>query len=288
MRNEVSRLVINSKKIYFNEKIVQYRNDSSKLWKSLKQLGYSNRLKTKASNITLDLGNNVTAEKVTVADSFNNYFSSVASKLVEKLPVQSGQYGESHIFEFYSRQEVKSDGFSFEKVSEAAVLEKLKILNSSKATGFDNIPSRFLRDGGDVITSCITHIINMSIGQGYFPNEFKLARVIPFHKLDHGNYRPVSILCSLSKIIENILFEQIDKYLASHNLLYEFQSGFRKSHSIDTCLLYLTDHIRREVDKGIFCGMVMLDLQRAFDTIDHGIWFVNYKPLVLLTWQSNG
>ncbi len=56
--------------------------DSSKLWKSLKQLGYSSRLKTKTSNTTLDLGNNVTAKKVTVADSFNNYFSSVASKLV--------------------------------------------------------------------------------------------------------------------------------------------------------------------------------------------------------------
>ncbi len=97
--NEVSRFVVNAKKAYFNEKIVEFRNDSSKLWKSLKQLGYSSRLKTKTSNITLDLGNNVTAENMTVADIFNNYFSSVASKLVEKLPDQSGQYGESHCFE---------------------------------------------------------------------------------------------------------------------------------------------------------------------------------------------
>lgn len=146
---------------------------------------------TKTSNITLDLRNNVTAEKVTVADSFNNYFSSVASKLVEKLPDQSGQYGESHFFYFYSQQEVKANGFSFEKVSEAVVLEKLKNLNSFKATGLDNIPSRFLRDAAEVITPCITHIINMSIEQGHYPNDFKLARVIPLHKkgskLDHGN-----------------------------------------------------------------------------------------------------
>ncbi len=72
VRNDVSRLAVNAK------------NDSSKLWKSLKQLGYSSRFKSKTRNITLDLGSNVTAQKVTVADSFNNYFSSVASKLVEK------------------------------------------------------------------------------------------------------------------------------------------------------------------------------------------------------------
>ncbi len=295
VRNEVNRLVVNAKKAYFNEKIVEYRNDSGKLWNSLKQLGYSSRLKTKTSNITLDLGNNVTAEKVTVADSFNNYFSSVASKLVEKLPDPSGQYGESQFVEFYSQQEVKVNGFSFEKVSEAVVLEKLKNLNSSKATGLDNIPARFLRDAAEVITPCITHIINMSIEQGYCPNDFKFARVIPLYKkgskLEHGNYRPVSILCSLSKIIEKIIFEQIDKYLASHNLLYEFQSGFRKSHSTDTCVLYLTDHIRREVDKGYFCGMVMLDLQKAFDTVDHGILICKLKAIgfndLAVNWVSS-
>ncbi len=161
--------------------------------------------------------------------------------------------------------------------------------------GLDNIPARFLRDAAEVITPCITHIINMSIEQGYCPNDFKFARVIPLYKkgskLEHGNYRPVSILCSLSKIIEKIIFEQIDTYLASHNLLYEFQSGFRKSHSTDTCVLYLTDHIRREVDKGYFCGMVMLDLQKAFDTVDHGILICKLKAIgfndLAVSWVSS-
>ncbi len=160
-------------------------------------------------------------------------------------------------------------------MSEAVVLEKLQNLNSSKATGLDNIPARFLKDAAEVITPCITHIINMSIEQGHCPNDFKFARVIPLYKkgskLEYGNYRPVSIRCSLSKII--------DKYLASRNLLYEFQSGFRKSNSTDTCVLYLTDHIRKEVDKGYFCGMVMLDLQKAFDTGDHGILVCKLKAI---------
>lgn len=107
-----------------------------------------------------------------------------------------------------------------------------------------------------------------SISTGRFPNELKLARVVPFFKkgskLDRENYRPVSILSTLSKVIEIIIYEQINNYISSHNLLYELQSGFRRSHSTDTCLLFLTDYIRRELDEGRICGMVMLDLQKTF------------------------
>lgn len=151
-------------------------------------------------------------------------------------------------------------------MSEVEVLKKLKALNPSKATGHDNIPAKFLSDAAEIITPCITYLINLSIDQGQFPSYFKLARVIPLYKKgvksDPGNYRPVSILCSLSKVIERIMYEQIDSYLAAHNILFDFQSGFRNSHSTDTCLLYLTDFIRKELDIGKYCGMVMLDLQK--------------------------
>ena len=90
-------------------------------------------------------------------------------------------------------------------MSEALVLEKLQRLDGSKATGLDAIPSRFLRDAAEIITPSITHIVNKSIEQGQFPNDLKIARVIPLYKKgskqDPGNYRPVSILSSLSKIL---------------------------------------------------------------------------------------
>ena len=151
------------------------------------------------------------------------------------------------------------------------VFNKLSAMQPHKATGHDNIPSKFLRDAASAIAPCITHIVNLSIAQGVVPQDFKLAKVTALHKkgskLDPGNYRPVSIISSISKVVERIVCEQIEKYLATKNLMYEYQSGFRTSHSTDTCLLYLSDHIKQEVDAGKYCGMVMLDLQKASNSI---------------------
>ena len=103
----------------------------------------------------------------------------------------------------------------------------------------------------------------------------KEARVKPLYKkgsqLDVGNYRPVSILTVVSKVLEKCVSCQLNKFLTDNNILYEFQSGFRGKFSTDTCLIHLLDHIRDKNSEGLFTGMVLLDLQKAFDTVDHNI-----------------
>ena len=107
------------------------------------------------------------------------------------------------------------------------------------------------------------------------PSGFKDARVIPLFKkgsrLDPGNYRPVSILNTLSKVLERAVCDQLTNYLETKKVLYGFQSGFRGRFSTETCLVELSDYIRDEVSKGNFVGMVLIDLQKAFDCVDHGI-----------------
>ena len=101
---------------------------------------------------------------------------------------------------------------------------------------------------------------------------------------------PVSVLSVVSKILEKAVYVQLEGYLVNNNLLYEFQSGFRSKFSTDTCLSYSTDFIKHETSKGLYTGMIMLDLQKAFDTVDHLIlceklralgvgtvdWFMSY------------
>jgi hypothetical protein len=112
-------------------------------------------------------------------------------------------------------------------------------------------------------------LINLSISEGEVPDELKMAKVKPLFKkndrLKPENYRPVSILSIVSKVLEKAVHKQLEKFLISNNFLFEFQ------YSTDSCLIYLIDHIKTETARGLSTGMVLLVLQKAFDTMDHSI-----------------
>ena len=195
--------------------------------------------------------------------------------MVSKLPASWNLFDtESCKFrDFYQNRNVLQDGFVLTSVGEDFIYKELCKLNSSEGTGSDNIPARFVKDAASVLIKPVNDIVNLSIQTGIVPCELKNARVVPLFKKnkrsDVSNYRPVSILSVVSKILEKAVYVQLEGYLVNNNLLYEFQSGFRSKFSTDTCLSYLTDFIKHETSKGLYTGMIMLDLQKAFDTVDH-------------------
>ena len=132
-----------------------------------------------------------------------------------------------------------------------------------------------MHDGAESIVLPVTHIINLSISNETVPAAFKDAKVVPVFKkgskLDVGNYRPVSILNVLSKVLERTVHKQMDEYLKKRNLLFSHQSGFRGGYSTDTCLVDMSNYVRSEMGKGNMVGMVLIDLQKAFDTVDHSV-----------------
>ena len=142
-----------------------------------------------------------------------------------------------------------------------------------------------MRDGASIIACSLKHVINLSLIQGVVPDDLKSAREEPlFKKSDKtevGNYRPVSILTIISKVFERVGYDQVESYLEQKKLLYKFQSGFRSRYSTDTCLTLLTDFITFQMHQGHFVGMVLSDLQKAFDTVDHGIVLMKLKALGL-------
>ena len=86
------------------------------------------------------------------------------------------------------------------------------------------------------------------------------------------NFRPISFLALVSKIIEKVIHGQTVEYLTDNNILYKYQYGFRKNHLTYTSLSYLTDKILTDFDSGLLTGMILIDLQKAFDTINHDIF----------------
>ena len=152
------------------------------------------------------------------------------------------------------------------------------ILNSApKSYELDLIPSKLLIECPDNILPSHTDLFNFSLASGIFPQCFKSALVTPILKkrcLDHNdlnNYRPVSNLCFIAKILEKLVLSQVSSYLNSHNLYNICQSAYRPGHCTETALLKFVNDLFLSLIKGHISVLDLLDFSSAFDTIDHPI-----------------
>lgn len=274
LRNKTQNLIKKLKREYNENRINEAGHDCKKLWKTLKELGIPNSSK-KQGHFSIkdpDSGKLLNNDK-DIANAFCKYFSSVAMALSSKLPNRICQYDLEHLKSFYKDRGVKENSFHISKVSENEVMTLLEHLDEKKATGLDELPSFFLKDAAPVISSTITYLINLSIHNRQFPDLLKKAKILPIFKkgskLEPSNYRPISILPTLSKLFEKIIHNQLYDYLCSNNILFANQSGFRVNHSTLSSLINITENIKTGMDEGLMTGMLVLDLQKAFDTVDH-------------------
>ena len=274
LRNMTDALIKKAKKDFVKIKIKENTSCPKKLWKTLKNLGIPTKVNEASSNIGLkNEDDDVCFDSDFVANKFNRYFCNIAEKLVDKLPLRT--YREDRVQDYYKEKGIERNSFKFNVVEQLEVENMLRSLDISKSAGEDKISGKFLRDAAEVISSPLTYIMNLSLKSATVPDDFKLARVLPIYKNGNrnyeGNYRPVSILPVASKVLEKIVYNQMHKYLEQNNLIYAFQSGFRSAHSTDTALTFLADKLRANMDEGLYTGMVLIDLQKAFDTVDYTI-----------------
>ena len=197
----------------------------------------------------------------------------MAQNLLKKLPLMQKIFGEDSLSTYYEKMNLKANQFTFSEVSYETVESLLMGIEPSKAAGIDNINGRFINDGANILAFPITQICNLSIKFSSFPSDCKLAKLKPIFKkgskTEPKNFRPIFLLPLISKIIEKVIHNQTDQYLSSNKILFKYQSGFRKNHSTNSTLSYLTDSILKGFDTGMCTGMILIDLQKAFDTIDH-------------------
>ena len=211
----------------------------------------------------------------TIANIFKKHFANLASDLVKKLPDHTRKFGIPSVRECSKGINFREKKLQFEKVSSVSILKILKEFKTNKATGVDNLAGRFLKDGSNELCIPTANICNVSIKLASFPDKCKVAKIKPLYrkglKTGPKNFRPISLLPLISKIIDRIIHDQAMNVLSHNNVLHKYQSGFRKFRSTDTCLPYLHDKITKGFDYGFLTGMVLIDLQKAFDTIDHNI-----------------
>ena len=168
------------------------------------------------------------------------------------MPTGPNKFDINSVREFYKPFNLEENPFHFNKLSENNISDFLKELKTNKATGIENLSGRFLKDGSKVLATPIAQTCNLSIALSTVPDQCKIAKLKPLYKkgkkTDSKNYRPVFLLPVVYKILEKVIHDQTMEFVTKKNILYKFQSGFRKFHSTDSCLSSLQD----KVAKGLF------------------------------------
>ena len=156
--------------------------------------------------------------------------------------------------------------------------EIVKIINSfpnNKSPGTDNINSKILKEISDITATPLMYIFNLSFSSGTVPNLLKIAKVIPAYKKGErnlpGNYRPISLLSIFDKIMEKLMYRRLINFLDKNETLYKYQFGFRKNYSTIQAVLEVVDSIYQHWDDNEIIVGIYLDLQKAFDTVNHSI-----------------
>ena len=268
-RNKCLSIIKKSKKTFFNDAVKRNRNPKV-LWENIKMLSNDNKQSATLPKC-LKVNDVIIDSKQQVAEELNRHFVNIA-KVIEKT-----EFNTEHFINLkqYAESKLKGVSFNIDFINPQEVSVLINKLNANKACGLDKIGANILKMCKDVLAIPLASIINTIISSGIFPDKLKAAGVIPLHKGgdkgDPNNYRPISLLPTVSKIIERHVANQLHKFMEKTDIINHHQSGFRKHHSCQTALIRIVDSWLSALDEGNVIGTVFLDFKKAFDLVDHKI-----------------
>ena len=259
-RNKVKSLVRRSKIDYFNS-LIKNKSKPTLIWKAIKTLTNAN-ISKKQPDICPDV--------------FNHYFTNVATNLINSRPSNLDDNFTScleNIDDFVASRLGVNQSFVLPFMSTIDVISYLKLMNTKKSTGLDNINCRLLKMSAPFIADSLTYVYNLFIQTATIPDAFKCAKCVPIHKAgdlnDVTNFRPISVLSLLCKPFERHAFNNLYHFFDTFNLLHFCQSAFRKGHSCETALLNITEKLYNSCNNGKLTDLIFIAFSKAFDIIDH-------------------
>ena len=273
--NKILKTSIRSAKTtYFHSCFEKYKNDIKSTWMTIKEI-INKTNKTKQYPESFLINNEEVFDYNKIVNEFNEFFTKIGPNLANSIENIRDVNCQTYLHGITANQ------FSFLNVDEDTVGKIIDKLKPKTSCGKDQISNKLLKYIKFEILPYITLIINQSINTGIFPMELKIAKVLPIHKKDENNnfnnYRPISILSSLSKVFERVIHDQLYNHFTQNNLFYCSQYGFRHKHSTELAALEVLDRVTCSMDKNEIPVNIYLDLSKAFDTLDHHILLLKLK-----------
>ena len=265
-KSKERRLLRQAEKDFYNNQLQRYAKDPKKVWNVINGL----IPRKQKDHIPADVNCHFLAE------SYNQHFVNVGKTVSDKAKALAMRQGFDISQELHDKS-IRQDGhiFNLKTVSERETKEVILRMKDQKSPGIDGIKPYFLKVSLPITLPVITNIFNCSIRTGNFPDEWKVAKVIPLQKirgnLDSVNQRPISLLPIISKAFERIILIQFISFLERSESISPNQHGARPRHSTETALLALTEDILKAIDEKKVTALMSFDATKAYDSINHEI-----------------
>ena len=254
---------------YYGEKCKTYKNNTKRLWQIINKISAWHNDKSSLIDC-LKIANVLEYNAKKITEKFREYFSSVGKKFADKVDKPK------HSVQYYCNKITRNEKSLFmTPCTETEVGGFMQQLPTKISSGHDNISNILLKSIGAYIVKPLTQVFNNSISMGIFPDVMKLAEVVPLYKSKERfletNYRPISLLTTMSKLLEKIVYKRVYDFLNNSSQLYESQYGFRRQHSCDNAVGEVVSRIVKTLESGYVSIAIFLDLSKVFDMLKHDL-----------------
>ena len=287
-RNIFNSLVRASKQKTVDENFRKYSKNPKKTWDLLKETTFGENVKQGITEIKIN--GVIQSDPQIIAEEFNNFFTSIGQTISDNV-TPSNTNPESYLAD-YDQQKPK---FSLGNTGEIHIIDIIKSFQSKASPDLDGISLKIIKYVALEISRPLAHIFNLSLDSGIFPEKLKSSRTVPIFKQGDNklcdSYRPISLVNTLSKILEKMVATNLTNHLQLNDLLYKHQYGFQRGRSTEQNLLHVINFISNSLNNGNYCIGLFLDQKKAFDVCSHSILLKKLKKFGIegtaLAWFSS-
>ena len=266
--NKLTKLKTLSRRLYYEGKFQSSLGNSKNTWNCIKSVINKSNL-NKNSPKCLLVNDKITNTPIEIADAFNNFFASVGLNLASSFPKVS----ENNYLKFMNNK--ASSSIYLSPPQDTNVFDNIMSLKPKKSCGRDDISNIFMRTAASTLTSILTSFYSLSLKEGIFFSCVKTAKVVQTIKSGNvklsNNYWPISLISSFFKILEKLILKRLMNFFDKHKVLHSHQYGFIHQHSTEHAILDILSTCYNALESKTFTGLLMIDLKKVFDTVDHKI-----------------
>ena len=264
-RNTLKRITRKAKIEYYNNKCVEVKNNMKNLWFIINHAMGKYTDKTTMID-SLKVNNIVITGPKLIANEMAKYFANVGKKYTENIAQPN-----RNIDQYLSKISNCNKSLFIHPTTRVEILSIINKLPNKKSSGPDGLSNCMLKDLKEVLITPLEIHFNQSMAEGIFPDQMKQANVVPLHKVNSKqettNYRPISLLLTMSKILEKLMYKRIYNFMSNNNLFFTSQHGFRNKYSCESAVSELIGNICKGHEKGKHTLAIFIDLSKAFEVI---------------------